>query len=48
MIDLIPAHKGDVQTDKDQLDQSVGDSITKYEQLCLPSPLYPTVQPVCV
>ena len=48
MIDLIPGRQADVQTDKDQLDESVGNSITTYEQICIPSPLYPAVPPVCV
>ena len=47
MIDLIPGREPDVQTDKDDLDESVGDSITTYEQICVPSPFYPRVLPVC-
>jgi len=47
MIDMIPTRQNDVQSDKDQLDQSVGNSISKYEQLCVPSPLYPSRPPIC-
>ncbi|KAF8591047.1 hypothetical protein K439DRAFT_1627131 [Ramaria rubella] len=47
MINLIPTQKPAVQNDQSTLDTSVGNTITTYEQFCIPSPTYPTVQPVC-
>ncbi|KAF8814355.1 hypothetical protein BYT27DRAFT_7082424 [Phlegmacium glaucopus] len=47
MTDVIPTRRDDVKTDKDQLDQSVGNSISRYQQVCIPSPLYPKVLPLC-
>lgn len=48
MINLIPTRTADVTTDKNTLDDSVGNTISVYDQFCLPSPLYPTVLPVCL
>ncbi|KAJ7037267.1 hypothetical protein C8F04DRAFT_1093097 [Mycena alexandri] len=48
MINLIPCGAGSVTDDKNGLDTSVGNSITLYTQLCIPSPLYPTLMPICV
>jgi hypothetical protein len=47
MINLIPTRQSDVTDDKDQLDSSVGNTVTLYTQLCIPSPLYPGLMPVC-
>jgi hypothetical protein len=41
------SQQGAITTDKDSVDSSLGNAITLYEQLCIPSPLYPVVQPVC-
>ncbi|KAJ7190088.1 hypothetical protein GGX14DRAFT_580120 [Mycena pura] len=48
MIDLIPTRSSDVTDDKDQLDTSVGNTISLYAELCIPSLLYPTLLPICV
>ena len=47
MIDLIPTQTPAVNTDKDSLDSSVGNAISIYQQICIPSVLYPTVPPIC-
>ena len=47
MINLIPTRKGDVTDDKNSLDSSVKNAISKYEQICIPSILYPTIPPIC-
>ncbi|KAJ7867437.1 hypothetical protein B0H13DRAFT_2351935 [Mycena leptocephala] len=47
-INLIPTKQTDVTTDKNSLHSSVGNTITIYQQLCIPSPLYPGVPLVCV
>ncbi|KAJ7330829.1 hypothetical protein DFH08DRAFT_966584 [Mycena albidolilacea] len=48
LIAMIPTKQANVTTDKNMLDDSVGNTITLYQQICIPSPLYPTVPPVCV
>ncbi|KAJ6549984.1 hypothetical protein B0H19DRAFT_1073880 [Mycena capillaripes] len=48
LIDVVPTVAAGVQGDKDSLDTAVGNAISLYGQLCIPSPLYPTVLPVCV
>jgi hypothetical protein len=48
MINLIPSQSSGVESDQSGLDQTVGTAISTYEELCIPSPLYPTLQPVCV
>ncbi|KAI9438961.1 hypothetical protein H4582DRAFT_106151 [Lactarius indigo] len=48
MIDLISCSIGPVTQDQDDLDKSVGDTIKRYEQFCIPSPLYPIVKPICL
>ncbi|KAJ7196436.1 hypothetical protein GGX14DRAFT_575002 [Mycena pura] len=48
MIDLIPTKSSDVTDDRNQLDTSVGNTISQYEQLCIPSPLYPELLPICI
>lgn len=48
MINLISCASGPVTKDQDDLDKSVGDTINQYQKLCIPSPLYPIVPPVCV
>ncbi|KAJ7756640.1 hypothetical protein B0H16DRAFT_1689861 [Mycena metata] len=48
MINLIPCGAGSVTNDKNGLDTAVGNSITLYAQLCIPSLLYPTLMPICV
>ena len=47
MIDLIPTQTPAVNSDKSALDSSVGNTITIYKQICVPSILYPRVPPVC-
>ncbi|KAH9035232.1 hypothetical protein EDB85DRAFT_2288783 [Lactarius pseudohatsudake] len=48
MIDLISCANGPVTKDQDDLDKSVGDTINQYKQFCIPSPLYPLLQPICL
>ncbi len=37
-----------IRSIQNQLDTSLGNTISLYEQLCIPSPLYPTLKPICV
>jgi hypothetical protein len=37
-----------ITSTQNQLDTSLGDTISLYEQLCIPSPLYPSLKPICV
>ncbi|KAF7337349.1 hypothetical protein MSAN_02260600 [Mycena sanguinolenta] len=48
MIDLIPTRESNVTTDKNSLHDSVGNTITKYQEPCVPSLLYPFFMPLCV
>ncbi|KAH9059468.1 hypothetical protein EDB83DRAFT_934143 [Lactarius deliciosus] len=48
MIILISCANGPVTKDQDDLDKSVGDTINQYKKFCLPSPLYPLIQPICL
>jgi hypothetical protein len=48
MINLIPTKQGDVTADKNSLDASVVKTVTLYKQLCIPSPLYPTLPAICI
>ena len=49
MIDMLPTcNTAAVTTDKNNLDGSVENTIANYEKICVPSPLYPTVMPICV
>ena len=48
MIALIPTRTSDVTGDKNALDSSVGNTISLYEEICILSPLYPEVMPVCL
>ncbi|KAJ7330827.1 hypothetical protein DFH08DRAFT_708551 [Mycena albidolilacea] len=48
LIAMIPTKQADVTTDKNMLDGSVDNTISLYQQLCVPSPLYPTIPPICV
>ncbi|KAF7359741.1 hypothetical protein MVEN_00698800 [Mycena venus] len=55
LIDLIPQQArraiepqlGTVSSDQAALDTAVGNTISTYAQVCIPSPLYPIVLPVC-
>jgi len=48
MIRLIPTEDDMVKEGKGKLDRSVAKDITEYEKICIPSPAYPIVQPICV
>ncbi len=43
-----PSQQGAITNGKDSVDNSLGNAITLFGQICIPSPLYPTVSPVCV
>jgi hypothetical protein len=48
LISVAPSQQGAITEDQNSIDTSLGNAITTYSQICIPSPLYPTVQPVCV
>ncbi|KAJ7642453.1 hypothetical protein DFH06DRAFT_1427924 [Mycena polygramma] len=48
LIALIPTRSGSVNTSKATLGAAVSETITLYGQLCIPSPLYPVIQPICI
>ncbi|KDR84335.1 hypothetical protein GALMADRAFT_1340639 [Galerina marginata CBS 339.88] len=48
MIALIPTRNADVTGDQNSLDTSVGNTIALYQQICIPSLLFPALMPICV
>lgn len=42
-----PSQQGAITNGKGSVDTVLGNAITLYGQLCIPSPLYPAVPPVC-
>jgi hypothetical protein len=48
LISVAASQQGAITNSKDSVDSSLGDAITRYGQICIPSPLYPTLMPVCV
>jgi hypothetical protein len=47
LIAANPSQQSALTNGKDSVDSSVGNAITLFGQLCIPSPLYPAVPPVC-
>jgi hypothetical protein len=37
-----------ITSSQQQADASLGNAISLYEQICIPTPLYPTLKPICV
>jgi hypothetical protein len=48
LISVAPSQQGAITNGKDSVDTALGSAIAVYGEICIPSPLYPTVQPVCV
>jgi hypothetical protein len=48
LLTVAPSQQGPITDDQNSVDTSLGNATTTYEQLCIPSPLYPTIQPICV
>lgn len=48
LLAVAPTQRDTITNAQNTVDASLGDAITVYEQLCIPSPLYPAIQPVCV
>ncbi|KAF3922927.1 hypothetical protein ABW20_dc0101043 [Dactylellina cionopaga] len=47
LVNLLPTKAAEVTVGNNQLQGLVGNDIDTYQQTCVPSPLYPTVQPIC-
>jgi hypothetical protein len=45
---VAPSQQGAITTGKDSVDTPLGKAIAVYGEICIPSPLYPSVPPVCV
>jgi hypothetical protein len=45
---VAPSQANEITSSQQQLDTSLGNSISLYQQLCIPSPLYPTLKPICI
>lgn len=48
LISVAPSQSSSISNDQTDINSSVGNAISVYERLCIPSPLYPVVSPVCV
>ena len=48
LLSVAPSQQGPITDDQNSVDTSLGNAITTYEQLCIPSPLYPSLQPICI
>jgi hypothetical protein len=48
LTQIAPSQVGDIDASQSQADSATGNAITTYDQLCIPSPLYPTLPPICV
>lgn len=45
---VAPSQQGAITDDQNSIDTSLGDAVTTYSQICIPTPLYPTLQPICI
>jgi hypothetical protein len=48
LINVAPDEVPAITSDQSALDTAVGNTISTYSQICIPSPLYPIILPVCV
>jgi Hydrophobic surface binding protein A len=48
LLAVAPSQQGAIAGGQSSVNDSLGNAIGLYGQICIPSPLYPTVQPVCV
>jgi hypothetical protein len=48
LVSVAPSQQGAIASDQSSVETSLGDEITLYSQICIPSPLYPTLQPLCI
>jgi Hydrophobic surface binding protein A len=48
LISVVPSQQNAVTNDRDSVGTSLDNAITVYQQLCIPSPLYPNLQPICI
>lgn len=45
---VAPAQSSRIIGIQDGVDVSLGNAISRYSEICIPSPLYPTLKPICV
>jgi hypothetical protein len=48
LADVATSQAGSISSSQNQVDTALGNAINLYQQLCIPSPLYPTIMPVCI
>jgi hypothetical protein len=48
LITVAPTAQPEISAARTALDTAVGNTINVYSQICIPSPLYPIIMPVCV
>jgi hypothetical protein len=47
LITVAPSQQDAITNDQNSVDKSLGSVIGVYEEICVPSPLYPNIQPIC-
>ena len=48
IAELAPSQQTAITATGTQLGNAVANDVSQYEQICIPSPLYPAVQPICI
>jgi hypothetical protein len=48
LLTAAPSQQGTITSGQSSTDSSLTNAISSYDQTCIPSPLYPTVPPICV
>lgn len=48
LTDAASSQAGSISSNQNQVDASLENAIATYQQICIPSPLYPTVKPICI
>jgi hypothetical protein len=48
LVTVAPSQQGPITDDQNSVNTSLDNAITTYSQLCIPSPLYPTIKPICL
>jgi hypothetical protein len=48
LTQIAPSQAANIGASQSQADSATDNAITIYDQLCIPTPLYPTLPPICV
>jgi len=48
LVDVAASQSNSITSSLNQVETSLDNAISLYQELCIPSPLYPTIMPVCI